>query len=110
MQRISEYRTMWLLVFFDLPTLTKADRREHTRFRENLLKSGFKRFQLSIYMRHCFSMENAKAYINRIKNFMPDKGKVSILNITDKQFGRILLFYGAKEVDPPPETQQLEIF
>ena len=110
MERFSEYRIMWVLVFFDLPTETKIERRRHSQFRKNLLKDGFTRFQLSIYIRHCASVENAKVHIQRIKGFMPPKGTVSILCKTDKQFGKIEVFYGRKEHPPPPISPQLEMF
>lgn len=110
MERFSEYRIMWVLVFFDLPTETKEERQHHSEFRKNLLKDGFSRFQLSIYMRHCASVENANAHIARVKGFMPPKGTVSILCITDKQFGKIEIFYGRKEKPVPPEPAQLELF
>ena len=29
MNRFSEYRVMWILVFFDLPTETKKDKKEY---------------------------------------------------------------------------------
>lgn len=110
MERFSEYRIMWVLCFFDLPTETKEERRRHSEFRKNLLKDGFSRFQLSIYVRHCATVENASVHIARIKAFMPPKGTVSILCITDKQFGKIEIFYGKKEQPRPPESPQLELF
>lgn len=110
MERISEYRIMWVLVFFDLPTETKEERRRHSEFRKDLLRDGFSRFQLSIYMRHCTSMENANVHITRVKSFMPPKGTVSILCITDKQFGKIEIFYGRKEKPKPSGQMQLELF
>ena len=39
--RFSEYRIMWVLVFFDLPTATAEDRRNYSRFRKALIKNGF---------------------------------------------------------------------
>lgn len=110
MDRFSEYRIMWVLVFFDLPTETKVERMRHSEFRKNLLKDGFSRFQLSIYVRHCATVENANAHISRVKGFMPPKGAVSILCITDKQFGKIEVFYGRKEKPLPAESPQLELF
>ena len=47
MKRFSEYRIMWVLVFFDVPTETKIERQRHTQFRKDLLLDGFTRFQLS---------------------------------------------------------------
>ena len=57
--RLSAYRVMWILVFFDLPTETKKDKKNYMEFRKNLLKDGFIMFQFSIYIRHCASSENA---------------------------------------------------
>lgn len=36
MDRFSEYRIMWVLVLFDLPTETKKDKRAYADFRKNL--------------------------------------------------------------------------
>ena len=45
MDRFSEYRIMWVLVFFDLPTETKKDKRAYQLFRKQLQKDGFTMFQ-----------------------------------------------------------------
>jgi CRISPR-associated protein Cas2 len=108
--KLNEYRIMWVLVFFDLPTETDADRKVYTRFRKELLKDGFTMFQFSIYLRHCASAENAQVHIKRVKEKLPAKGQVGILSITDKQFGMMELFIGKKEVEPATPIQQLELF
>ncbi len=41
MDRFSEYRIMWILVFFDLPTETKKDKKEYMLFRKRLQRDGF---------------------------------------------------------------------
>ncbi|MDR2085488.1 MAG: CRISPR-associated endonuclease Cas2 [Bacteroidales bacterium] len=110
MNRLSEYRIMWILVFFDLPTDTKKDRKAYTQFRKNLVEDGFSMFQFSIYMRHCPSMENAQVHIKRVKKALPEKGQVGIMCITDKQFGNIELFIGKKEDKLQAPSQQLELF
>ncbi len=101
---------MWVLVFFDLPTDTKIERKQASLFRKRLMKDGFTMFQFSIYLRHCASRENAQVHIKRVKSFLPPLGHVAILNITDKQFGMIELFYGRKETERPDTPQQLELF
>lgn len=40
MERFSEYRVMWVLVLFDLPTETKKDKKAYADFRKNLQKSA----------------------------------------------------------------------
>ena len=57
MDRFSEYRIMWVLVFFDLPTETKRERKLYADFRKKLLQDGFTMFQFSIYVRHCPSRQ-----------------------------------------------------
>lgn len=109
-ERINQYRSMWVLVFFDLPTETRTERKAASRFRKNLLNDGFNMFQFSIYLRFCPSRENAAIHIKRTKNALPKKGKVCIMQITDKQFGMIELFHGQKEIPPEAPNQQLELF
>jgi CRISPR-associated protein Cas2 len=101
---------MWVLVFFDLPTETKRERKQASVFRKKLLKDGFSMFQFSIYVRHCASRENANVHTKRVKSMLPEHGHVAILNITDKQFGMIELFYSAKAKEHPDTPQQLELF
>ncbi len=110
MDRFSEYRVMWILVFFDLPTETKKERKAYATFRKDLQRDGFTMFQFSIYVRHCASRENAEVHIKRVRSFLPEKGQVGILCITDKQFGNIELFIGTKEKSPSSPGQQLELF
>lgn len=109
-QRFSEYRVMWVLVFFDLPTETKKERKVYAAFRKQLMTDGFTMFQFSIYIRHCASRENADVHIKRVKQLIPEHGEIGILCITDKQFGCMEIFYGRKEKSPIAPYQQLELF
>lgn len=108
--RLNQYRVMWVLVFFDLPTETKKERKAASLFRKQLIKDGFTMFQFSIYMRHCPSRENAEVHVKRVKINLPKLGKVGILQITDKQFGMMELFLAQKETEIVQPTQQLELF
>ncbi|MBR0499978.1 MAG: CRISPR-associated endonuclease Cas2 [Bacteroidales bacterium] len=110
MDRFSEYRIMWVLVFFDLPTETKKERKAAAKFRKDLLSDGFLMFQFSIYMRHCPSSESAETHIKRVKSFLPDLGQIGILSITDKQFSKMELFSEHKVRKIPEEGIQLELF
>ena len=108
--RLNAYRIMWVLVFFDLPTETKKDRKNYTDFRKKMLQDGFAMFQFSIYLRHCSSMENAEVHIKRVKKSLPEKGHVGIMTITDKQFGMIEIFRGKQKAETIDVPQQLELF
>lgn len=109
-ERFNAYRIMWVLVFFDLPTETKKDRKIYAKFRKEILADGFNMFQFSIYLRHCPSKENADVHIKRVKKLLPEKGHVGIMCITDKQFGMMEIFRGHEAVESPETVQQLELF
>lgn len=98
---------MWIMVYFDLPTETKQDRKLYARFRKDLLKSGFNMFQYSIYIRHCLSKEYAETYRNGIKRILPPKGHVVISTITDRQFGMLEVFHGLQK--EKEKTKQIPI-
>lgn len=110
MQRLSEYRVMWVMVFFDLPTNTVKEKRNYNIFRKELMKDGFTMFQFSVYVRHCASKENADVHVKRVKSFVPHSGNVCIMVITDKQFGEIKIFSGERPRLPNAPGQQLELF
>ena len=101
---------MWVLVFFDLPTETSAERKIYARFRKEIMKDGFQMFQFSIYLRHCASRENADVHIKRVKKILPEKGHVGIMCVTDKQFGMMEIFHGKKIISAAAPVQQLEMF
>lgn len=109
-ERLNAYRVMWVLVFFDLPTDTKKDRKIYARFRKEIMADGFQMFQFSIYLRHCSSRENAEVHVKRVKKILPPRGHVGIMCITDKQFGMMEIFRGAEPVAGPETVQQLELF
>ncbi|MBN2614030.1 MAG: CRISPR-associated endonuclease Cas2 [Bacteroidales bacterium] len=108
--RLNQYRIMWVFVFFDLPTESKRDRHEYAIFRKRLMKDGFTMLQYSIYVRHCNSRENADVHIKRVKLFLPPRGEVIIFTLTDKQFGMMEFFRSASEAKKPETPQQLELF
>jgi CRISPR-associated protein Cas2 len=110
LEALNQYRIMWVMVLFDLPTETKKDRRQAALFRKRLIQDGFAMFQFSIYMRHCPSRENAEVHIKRTKRYLPPNGHVVIMQITDKQFGMIEIFHQKKEVEKPKMHQQLSLF
>jgi CRISPR-associated protein Cas2 len=107
---LSGYRLMWLFVMFDLPVETRAQRREYQRFRTKLERRGFVRLQLSIYAEHCASDEAVEAEMRFVKGCLPPEGQVRVLAVTDRQWGRMAVFWGgkAKPVEDPPA--QLALF
>jgi len=101
---------VWLMVMFDLPVVTKEEKREYTHFRKYLLREGFLQLQFSVYAKFFSSRENAQKYFNYIKTAVPPGGRVRLLMVTDKQFGDMVSLYGKniEEVEKKPE--QLLLF
>ena len=66
MERFSEYRVMWILVFFDLPTETKKERKAASDFRKLLQRDGFTMFQFSIYIKCRCSYKKSSVIFTRI--------------------------------------------
>lgn len=82
----SPYRMGWLLVMFDLPVLTKQQRKEATDFRKALLDDGYCMVQFSIYARACPSLERIDKHTKRLEVIVPHGGNVRYLFLTDKQW------------------------
>lgn len=103
MTEFSGYRFMWMMVMFDLPVLSKRQRKRATRFRNDLLDLGFEMAQYSVYMKFCGGRPAANAMTSRVERLVPIEGTVSILVFTDKQYGRMRVFSGGT-----PESRQTE--
>lgn len=107
---LSGYRVMWMLVMFDLPTITKPQRRTATKFRQFLLDQGFEMSQFSVYLRFCAGKEQAEVHIKRIQQNLPSQGKIHILSFTDKQYENIVSFTGGGREKAWKSPDQLALF
>lgn len=107
---INGYQCMWIIVLFDLPTDTKIARKEYTTFRKNLLDEGFSMMQYSVYYRHCASRENLAVHAKRIESYVPPNGEVRVMEMTDKQFGMMKIYYGKRRKKTEQAPAQLEFF
>lgn len=110
MKALSAYRIMWVLATFDLPVLTKAQRKAATAFRKRLLDLGFSMLQFSVYIHHTASKEAADVLAREIGSSVPKAGKVDVLFFTDKQYEQIRVYRGFGERPPPNAPKQLELF
>lgn len=90
------YKIMRLLVMFDMPVETTAQRREYTKFRKYLLKCGFIMLQYSIYVRMCQNDSDIEKQVNRVKGFKPKYGDIRILKITENQYDSMIMVHGEK--------------
>ncbi|WP_338845583.1 CRISPR-associated endonuclease Cas2 [Massilia sp. W12] len=107
---LSGYRIMWLLVMFDLPVLSKVERKAANDFRHALQDIGFEMVQLSVYARFCASQKQMETLCGKIQSNLPPGGQVSILQFTDKQYERILCFQGGAAAPPQEAPEQFALF
>ena len=108
--RLNAYKIMWLIAMFDLPTKTKKERHDYAVFRKSLEKDGFVMHQYSVYCRFCASLEARDVHVKRVKSYMPNKGRLSIITITDKQYSGIINIWGEIEQKVQKKPVQLEFF
>lgn len=100
-----------MLVFFDLPVVTKQERRVATQFRNFLLKDGYYMVQYSVYARVCNGSDAVEKHRQRLKQNTPDNGSIRLLVITEKQYESVEILVGKlKEQDEPFICEQLTIF
>ena len=107
---LSGYRLMWMLVMFDLPVLTKQERKDANKFRKFLLDQGFDMCQLSVYLRFCAGKEQAQAYTRKVESALPPSGNVQIIYFTDKQYENIVSFNGPKRKPSNKNPEQFTLF
>ena len=107
---LSGYKLMWMIVLFDLPVVTKTDRKNANKFRKFLQDQGFDMCQFSIYMRFCAGKEQTQVYTRRVRTALPPSGNVQIIYITDKQYENIVSFNGLKRNAANKNPDQFTLF
>lgn len=85
---------MRMLVLFDLPVVTRAERRAYTQFRRFLLNDGFDMIQFSVYGRILPGRDAEEKHMQRLVNNLPPEGSVRMLTVTEKQFASMKLLVG----------------
>jgi CRISPR-associated protein Cas2 len=106
----SAYRIMWLFVFFDLPTLTREQRKKHTKFRKDLERFGFSRVQLSVYICHFASEDASQSIQKKIQSALPPEGHVRMLLVTDRQFGKMQVIQSKEKISVETPLPQVLLF
>lgn len=99
-----------MVVMFDLPVVDKAERRAAQEFRLTLLDMGFEMSQFSVYMRFCTSGTQVETYCKRVEQALPEGGRVSIIQFTDKQYERIISFQCKSRQGARKAPDQFQLF
>jgi CRISPR-associated protein Cas2 len=85
---------MRMLVFFDLPVGTRAERRAYTQFHRFLLNDGFDMIQFSVYGRILNGRDAEEKHMQRLVLNLPPAGSVRILTVTETQYASMKLLVG----------------
>jgi CRISPR-associated endoribonuclease Cas2 len=85
---------MRIIVFFDLPVLTREDRHRYSVFRKFLIKNGFIMLQESVYSKLVLNLSSRDAVIFNVKKNRPPEGLVEVLTVTEKQFSKMEIITG----------------
>ncbi len=93
------YRFMRTLLFFDLPSVTKTDHREYSKFLKFIKSKGFVMMQESVYTKLSLNETIVDSTIKEIKDKLPKDGVISVLTITEKQFTSIKHLLGEINMD-----------
>ncbi len=100
---------MRVMVFFDLPTETTAQRRGYTKFRKYLLSDGFIMMQKSVYSKIALNGASSDTVIRNVRKHTPLEGIVQILTVTEKQFQNIEYLIGEPQKEIVDSQQRLVI-
>lgn len=100
---------MRVIVMFDLPVMTSQERREYTKFRKFLLKSGFLMMQESIYCKLVQNSTAADSITGNIRKNKPSKGLVQVMKVTEKQYSKIEYIVGEDQSEVLDSDERLII-
>jgi len=91
---IETRRYMRLLVFFDLPMVTKAEKRAYVQFRRFLLNDGYDMIQWSVYGRILNGKDAETKHLARLADNLPPEGSIRCMTVTEKQYAGMRLLVG----------------
>lgn len=94
---------------FDLPVVTASERKEYTRFRKYLIKSGYMMLQESIYCKLAQNTTSAESMIQNIRKNKPKEGLVQVLKITEKQYAKMEYIIGTSKSEVYDGDERLVI-
>lgn len=97
---------MRIVVFFDLPTETAAQRKDYRMFRKFLIKEGYLMLQESVYVKLVVNDGSMSRVLVRLKNNRPHQGLVQALKVTEKQFATMEDITGKRTVFEEVDTME----
>src|SRR3954464_12851351 len=94
MEKSNRCRQMRIIVLYDLPTLTKENRKSFRDFHKYLLRNGYYMLQFSVYVKLCHTSDYAQESSQKLEKNCPKIGNVRYFLITEKQFRDMKMIAG----------------
>jgi len=107
---LSGYRLMWIMVMFDLPVDTAANRKAAADFRNSLKDMGFIMAQYSVYMKYTSGQTECDSLTKRVHDRLPDGGRVYVHCLTDRQYEKIVRFEKKQRLEAQKNPEQFQLF
>lgn len=102
---------MRLMVFFDLPVKTAAQRKQYRLFRHFLLQDGYDMLQYSVYSRIVNGSDQLKKHQSRLQRHLPPDGAIRALHVSESQYSGMKLLLGSKSFQEKTVTDvQMVLF
>ena len=104
---------MRLLVMYDLPMTTLANKKSYQTFHKFLIKDGYDMVQFSLYSRLCNGQDMYEKHLLRLRKNAPSRGNIRVVKITEKQYESMLFIVGSKtaqELLVIKQNKQLMLF
>ncbi len=99
-------RYMRLMLFFDLPVGTPAQRRSYAQFRKHIIKDGFLMIQESVYSKLVVNDAVAGSTIVRLNTYCPTEGLIQVLKVTEKQYETMTYISGTRAEHEEMDTME----
>lgn len=87
---------MRLVLFFDLPMVTKKEKKVYADFRKYLIKNGYLMMQFSVYCKIFNNRDAAKNHVEILRKNLPGIGQIRIMVITETQYKKMEVVVGGK--------------
>ena len=104
-----KFKMGWLVVAFDLPVMSKVQRKAATNFRNWLLDDGYQMIQFSVYARPCVTFARQETHLRRIRQVVPSEGSIRAIYITKAQWERAFIIHGKPAKEVPAEEMPEQI-
>ena len=100
---------MRVMVFFDLPVGTKAERHAYSVFRRRLIKMGFLMLQESVYCKLALNAGAAEAIADQVRRSKPEQGLIHMLTVTERQFAKMEILLGEERSEVIDSDERLVV-